>query len=141
MRVFMNNIEVIAGQVSAVDLGFGRTGGMDLFPYCIEIPKKEFNEVFKKAYEELVIELKRDDEITGEFDPPYPGAKTYPELFELPLLSGEYLTDYIHLLRENIWWEYFWGKEAELKYVVQTWDRVEFIDDMFMIYGLARHPS
>jgi hypothetical protein len=68
--------------VSFFEKGFGsRFGGVKL-PYAIVVDGAGFIRSFRPIYDECIRGLIRDDEITGDFHPPYSGAIGYPSIEE-----------------------------------------------------------
>ncbi|ELV8657611.1 hypothetical protein QNE43_004382, partial [Vibrio vulnificus] len=89
-------------------------------------------------YDDGVEDLKEDDQITGEFDPPYPGATNYPSLLEFIDIEGSYLYDYLYAYHKfDILGIVFDEDNDVASYVVDSLESIEQIDEEIIIKGTA----
>lgn len=78
----------ISGRESEVDvitfseLGFGKKSNDRQEKFILTVSGDDFTSRFGPIYRECVTELIRDDAVTGQFHPPYPGALRYPKFDE-----------------------------------------------------------
>lgn len=80
MDFLIGNCFIQPDDVTYSQIAYGRSACVDLHDFRMELDISEFISVFNPMYDECIVELKRDDGITGEFDEPYPGAHDYPSL-------------------------------------------------------------
>lgn len=142
MKIFIDGIQKSSKEVAPRDFGFTPPNYNNLSSYRLEFPRSEFNEVFEKDYQQLVNELKEDDMIMGEFDPPYEGATDYPSLEELHMLTSEQLTEWLDYLFIKIIFHYFpWNdnRHNEPNYLIVSIDKIKIVEDTFIITGQAEH--
>lgn len=119
-------------------LSFGKGGGFQLFPCEIKIAKKELVEKLTPLYEDGVIELKEDDQITGEFEPPYPGASDYPSLPEFIEVKGPYLYDYLYAYHKFDILGFVLNEDNDnANYVVSSLDSIERTGEYIVLKGTA----
>ncbi len=96
MKIIINGQQFATDQVTVSLHGFHNLKSWPTFEYCIIVESKELLLKFAKIYEKCIVELKRDDEIAGEFTPPYPGANRYPKLTELFSLAEKDLMVFVN---------------------------------------------
>lgn len=73
--------------VTFSEVGFGQFGNGAVEDYVLIADFDDFLGRFAPVFDECIQELRRDDALTGGFEPPYPGASSYPTLEELWELS------------------------------------------------------
>lgn len=143
MRFLVNDEEVAPADVTYSELNFGRVGGS--YPVCryrMEIPVDEFLERFGRTYEEAVAELRRDDEMAGEFHPPYPGVTDYPSLPELMSVGGDAFHDFADAhLKFDVYGQYFSELTKRPRFALATADRISTDERVVSIEGRARKRS
>lgn len=82
MQLTISGSESEIGVITFSEIGFGRQLNDREEKFTLIVLADDFTNRFEPIYAECVAELIRDDEITGEFHPPYTGAVRYPELEE-----------------------------------------------------------
>ncbi len=108
MMLSIDGDEKLPEQVTYWEKGFGKPLDSPSCNYVLHISKAEFLDRLSAIYDECIIELKYDDELTGKFEPPYPGAETYPSLERFLDIGGESLFDFIYtFLKFNVLSQYF----------------------------------
>jgi hypothetical protein len=118
------------------ELGFGQEVDLPLHPYQIVYGRSEFTDLLAKDYDELIEELKRDDQATGDSD--FFRELGYPTL---PILI-----DHPDRLSDAIIW-YLWidllpltfpnkaGAEQNWKWVINSIDKVEVQNETVVVRG------
>ena len=89
MQLTILGSESEIGVITFSELGFGKQLNDREGKFTLTVSGDDFTNRFGPIYAECVMELIRDDDITGEFHPPYTGAVRYPAFDEF-LSMGEY---------------------------------------------------
>lgn len=95
MKITINNQETNLDKVSYFVMHFGRPGELR---FEAKIPRQAFLQRIDPIYKDTIEDLRRDDQITGEFEPPYPGATDYPTLEDFmthPEPFSAFMTTYL----------------------------------------------
>lgn len=82
MQLTISGIESKIGSTTFSELGFGKKLNGREEKFTLTASGDDFTARFGPIYAEGVTELIRDDEITGEFHPPYTDAVRYPAFDE-----------------------------------------------------------
>ncbi|HAS6264065.1 TPA: hypothetical protein I7184_00025 [Vibrio vulnificus] len=131
-----NNID--SNAMTFCQLSFGKGQGLQTLSYEIKIVKSELLEKLTPLYNDGVEDLKKDDQITGEFNPPYPRATNYPSLLEFIDIEGSYLYDYLYAYHKfDILGIVFDEDNVVASYVVDSLESIEQIDEKIIIKGTA----
>lgn len=137
----MISCEILGEQVDVNDLtflefGFGKVGSAEALQYEIKIPIEEFCGDLKQAYSDSIGELIEDNEITGDFDPPYPGATSYPTLEEFIEVPGDYLFEHLSAFHEvDILKMLTEEDKPNSRYVIRTIDKIERKEGHILLVG------
>lgn len=135
MILMIDGREASTSEASFTQWKFGRLQG-DTAPFVLRVPYAGIAVDFGAAYDSAIAELKRDDECTGAFCPPYDGATSYPTLDELFALSSEqrmrmvntyFKFDLLGLCLEE--------EAPRARWLVHGIDQVDRIDDDLVISG------
>jgi hypothetical protein len=74
--------------VTFSELSYGKIDPSSFIPFHVRTDDPGWEDRFSTIYYELLEELKRDDEMVGQFNPPYIGATHYPSLQDLMMLPN-----------------------------------------------------
>lgn len=119
------------------EFGFGKKVNLNTCSYLIKIAKDKFVNLMESIYDECIEELRRDDEITGEFDPPFPGATGYPPL---KVFIEEHKEAFTEFFRTYFEWDFLsllLSNENEPIYVINSIDSIEITDSSVIVTGEA----
>jgi hypothetical protein len=131
-----NNI--YSNEITFSQFSFGKGEGFDVFPYEIKIAKEDFLEKITPMYDAGVEELKEDDEVTGEFEPPYPGATDYPSLSKFIDIEGTYLYEYLYAYHKfDILGIALYEDNDVADYIIKSLNSIECVDGDIVIKGTA----
>ncbi|NIY17659.1 MAG: hypothetical protein GWM98_23700 [Nitrospinaceae bacterium] len=100
----------------------------------------EFLTLMKPVYDEMIADFKKDDEVTGEFNPPYPGAKDYPELEKFVRDEFESFADFFITFLSFEFVSLVFSYSEERKYAVNNIDGMQRIENTIHIKGQAHAP-
>jgi hypothetical protein len=140
MEIYINHTQVSPETVTFSELGFGTPGSGAKLAYELRIPVGEFVERFEPVYETVIVELRRDDAITGEFDPPYENATEYPSLTHFMEVDGAAFQAFIcTFLKFDIFEQYFPASQGDSARVsLATVDDISVSRDYVTLRGCAR---
>ena len=144
MKILIENEINDNNSVTYLEFGFGRYSESDFVEYLIVIPKDEFIDNFNEVFDVTISELKRDDLVTGVFEPPYPNAKDYPKLNEFIEINGKYFGEHISDFHTFDIFSYYFSEESlTSKYCLRTVDIIEVNGGDVLIKGKAsvKQPS
>jgi hypothetical protein len=111
---------------------------VDAISYRCElmISKDYFIEKLKPLYDNGIKELREDDEITGDFEPPYPGATNYPSLPEFVDIKGPYLYEYLYAYHKFDILSFIINEDSdEANYVIKNINSIYSVDGNIVIKG------
>ena len=118
------------------DLGFGRPVPQShQWEAVLEI--EEFLTLLRPLYEETIQDYKKDDAITGEFEPLYPGAEHYPELDKFFHEEFDSFADFFlsSLTKELVPLMFDFSKDR--KYAINSIDTIQLVSDTLHLKGQA----
>ncbi|MBU2712863.1 hypothetical protein [Zooshikella harenae] len=134
----VNENDIDSNAMTFSQLSFGKGDGFQTFSYEMKIAKEELLDKLTPMYDEGVEELKEDDQITGEFEPPYPGAADYPSLLEFIDVEGSYLYEYLYAYHKfDILGIAFNEDNDVASYVINSLDSIQHIGEEIVIKGTA----
>lgn len=119
------------------EFGFGKKVDPDTCSYLIEIPKDKFINLMRSIYDECVDELRKDDEITGEFDPPFPGATEYPSLEVFVEEHKEAFAEFFRIYFETDFLSLLFSNENDPVYVINSVDNFQITGSSVIVSGEA----
>lgn len=129
MECLVNNTQVPIDRISYRDLGFGeKLIEVESFIYTLTLGIIEFTSIIEKQFNEFVIEMKQDDEVTGDTD--YLGLfeRGYPCFQQLIQTDTEYFLD---LVKRFLFFELLQGCFTELS--AEKWIYIiNSINDIYM---------
>ncbi|MES9942235.1 MAG: hypothetical protein ABW104_19825 [Candidatus Thiodiazotropha sp. 6PLUC2] len=135
-RIDGSSIE--AHELTFSQLSFGKEGGSVNFNYEIIFAKDSFIEKLIPFYDEGVEELREDDGITGEFEPPYPGATNYPSLSDFLDIENRFLYEYLYAYHKfDILSLVLSEDNNESGYIINTLESIDSADENIVIKGVA----
>lgn len=82
MQLTISGRESEIGVITFSEIDFGKQSDDRAEIFTLTVAGDDFKKRFGSIYAECVTELIRDDDITGEFHPPYTGAVRYPSFDE-----------------------------------------------------------
>lgn len=133
----INGLSVEPDELTFIQFAFGKEGATT-FNYEITFFKDVFIEKLKPLYDAGIEELREDDQITGEFDPPYPGAMDYPSLTEFTAIEGPYLYEYLYAYHKfDILSLVLTEANDQAGYIINTLESIDRIDGSIVIRGAA----
>ncbi|PAU66651.1 hypothetical protein BZL41_00510 [Pseudomonas sp. PIC25] len=134
----VNGNDIDSNAMTFSQLSFGKGKVLETFPYEMKISKEELLEKLTPVYDEGVEELIEDDQITGEFEPPYPGATDYPSLLEFIDIEGSYLYDYLYAYHKFDILSIALDEDNDVaSYVVNSLESIEQIGEEIIVKGTA----
>src|SRR5690606_2811566 len=134
----VNGNDIGSDAMTLSQLSFGKGDGLQTLSYEMKIAKGELLEKLKPIYDEGVVELKKDDQITGEFEPPYPGAIDYPSLIEFIDVEGPYLYDYLYAYHKFDILSIAFDEDNDVSiYVINSLDSIGQIGKEIVVKGTA----
>ena len=138
MQILIDSEPVPPEALTFLELGFGR-GGPGPHHYRIVFPSAEFLDRLGEVYRGCVDELREDDRMTGEFEPPFPGATDYPDLDSFLREHGQHFTEFAraYLKFDILRLALDEGRPAA-RLVVTSVDEVRAAGDEVVVEGTAR---
>ncbi|RLC09398.1 MAG: hypothetical protein DRI57_22180 [Deltaproteobacteria bacterium] len=137
MMIYINQRINNTENVGYREFGFGKEVTLDTCSYLIEIPKYEFINLMNTTYSDCIDELKKDDEITGEFDPPFPGATEYPSLEVFIEDHKEAFVEFFKIYFETDFLSLLFSNKNDPVYVINSVDNIEITDASVIVSGKA----
>lgn len=119
------------------DIGFNKQVDLPLFHWQAELEMSHFLTVMKPIYDECIEELKKDDELTGEFDPPFPGAESYPELEPFVANKFQEFVSFFRVYFVSDFLSNFFNAGDDWEYVINSIDDIGRKDGLLMFKGQA----
>ncbi|MDH5228460.1 MAG: hypothetical protein OEY38_00145 [Gammaproteobacteria bacterium] len=117
---------------------FGKGDGFETFRYEIKFAKGVFIEKLTPLYNDGVEELREDDEIAGDFEPPYPGATDYPLLSEFIDIEGASLFEYLYAYHKFDILDIALDEDNDVaNYVINSIDSIEKVGEDIIVKGTA----
>ncbi len=127
-----------SSEITFSQFSFGKGEGFDALSYEIKIAKGDFLKKIAPIYDDGVEELKEDDEVTGEFEPPYPGATDYPSLSEFIDIEGTYLYEYLYAYHKfDILGIALDEDNDAANYIIKSMNSIECVDGDIVVKGAA----
>jgi len=136
MRITLAGKSIPKDSFTYRDLGFGRPVPQS-HPWEAELEIEEFLTLLRPLYEETIHEYKKDDKITGEFEPLYPGAEQYPELEKFFHEEYASFADFFitSLTKEFVPLMFEFSKDR--KYAINSLDTIQLVSDTIHLKGKA----
>jgi len=119
------------------EFGFGKRLELYTCDYLIEIPKERFINLMRSIYDACVDELRKDDEITGEFDPPFPGATEYPPLEVFVEEHKEAFVEFFRIYFETDLLSLLFSNKNNPVYVINSVDNFQITGSSVIVSGEA----
>ena len=140
MNVIVNGQPIEPKAVTFSERTYGKAIGE--LPLQLGMDAAEFMRRLQPVYEACIAELRHDDQVTGRFHPPYPGATGYPtldELLQLPAADRMPFVD-THLLFDML---RLWLPEesAAATWLLGRCELVERRGDVVLITGKVRRSA
>lgn len=82
-RLIVDGSDIGLEAITFFEKGFGRCINEGSASYALTVDAEVFARRMGSLYADCIAELVSDDELTGQFHPPYSGATSYPSLDEL----------------------------------------------------------
>lgn len=102
----------------------------------LRFSRSEFVDLLADAYADCVGELQHDDELTGEFEPPFPGALSYPDLHEFVGQHAEAFTEFFQTyLRTDLLRILFRECSPVATHLIRSLDRIVVRRDEILWVG------
>jgi hypothetical protein len=141
MRLCIDDAEHHPTVATFSEKSYGKHSQTRKVPFSLEVNADEFLSRFATVYEECIADLRRDDVVTGQFHPPYPGATDYPsiaELFGVPASSRmAFLETYLVLDILRL----VFKEDAEgngVTWLVERCDSIDRFDGLIVIQGVMQ---
>jgi len=130
------NEQINVKNLTFVEFGFGKVNCAETFKYEIKMPIEDFCNHLDQAYSDGIEEIIEDNKITGDFEPPYPGAVSYPTLDEFTAVPGSYLFEHLSAFHEvDILKMLTEEDKPNSSYVIRTIDNIECTDGYIFFFG------
>jgi hypothetical protein len=117
------------------EFGFGKAADLDTSAYLLKIPKDEFVSLMQNLYDGCIEELKQDDEITGEFDPPFPGADAYPPPEDFVESHRQAFAEFFRIYFETDFLSLLFSNRGGYRYIINSVDHAEVGEESVIIGG------
>lgn len=141
MNIYISGNKSHLEAMTFSEKGYGKPGGHETSSFVLEVEAADFLRRFTPIYDGCIAELRRDDEITGVFHPPFQGAKDYPTLDEILQESPENRMELIgtYLVFDIL--RLYLAEDATgegAKWLVWRCDSVDRHDDVIIVRGMVR---
>lgn len=135
MKLTISGVDVKTDSVTFSEKSFGKIKGV-LEKYELIVDAESFVHRFGPIYCECMVELARDDAITGGFQPPYKGAIRYPTLDEFFLLSDSQRMEIVDAyFYGDILRLYFRENDVSASWWVNSLERILRVGENIYIQG------
>ncbi|QBE65068.1 hypothetical protein [Pseudoduganella lutea] len=138
MKIYVSGSEAESGLITFSETDFGRKKQQGGERFTVTASVEDFTCRFEPLYARCIAELIRDDEITGEFHPPFSGAARYPELDEflgmaqhqrMEMIDTYFVFDILRLyIGEDL-------SDADVKWSVSSLDSLSLEDGILSLSG------
>jgi hypothetical protein len=144
MQLTISGNEVDIGVVTFSEINFGRQLDGREEEFTLTVSGHDFTNWFGPIYAECVTELIRDDDITGEFHPPYTGATRYPSFDEflsmaepqrMEMIDTYFVFDILrHYIRED-------ASDVSVQWNIGSLDSLQLKDGILTVGGRLKKKS
>ena len=137
MKIALSGKNIDSNKFTYRDVGFGKQVDLPLYQWEAKLGQFDFFTAMRPIYDECINDLKRDDEITGEFDPPFPGAETYPDLESFVSNNFQEFVIFFRAYFISDFLSHFFNESDDWEYVINSIDEISRMNGVLIFKGLA----